>query len=396
MIPWRRGCPSPAVLSREFSLHGEGRGSLRIVRHVDACPSCQREWAALTGLRALSRELPAIQAPVRQQEEVRTALLLRSSPADRPPTVRAAWLLVPIVATAAAVVLIPRARKTNRSNGPTTAAHQPTTPASIHRGKIHADDGAAFIADRGQPDELVRLRNGGLMIEVEPLGPGERFRVQTDDAEIEVHGTTFRVVARGGQLTRVDVWRGRVVVRVPGRPGVELETGGRWEPPPIEPPQARPRRARSADGGPAALARQARSGSSSATAEAAFGDGWRALRVQDFAEAEAAFQRAIDAAGDEPLAEDASFWKAACQARMRDQSAARESLAAFIARFPRSPRVGEASAMLGWILLEQRDLEGASRRFAAAASDRVGTVRESARLGLDAVDRNRGEWRDGP
>jgi len=394
MIPWLRGCPSPAVLSREFSLQSEGRGSVRILRHIDACSSCQREWAALTGLRALSRELPAIEAPVRQQEEIRTALLLRSSPADQPRTVRAAWLLVPIVATAAAVVLVPWARKTTRSTKPTTAAQHPTAPASIHRGRIHADDGAAFIVDRGQPDELVRLGNGGLMIEVDPLRPGERFRVQTDDAEIEVHGTIFRVVARGGQLARVDVWRGRVVVTVPGKAPVELETGGRWEPPSIEPPQAHLRRTRIADGS-SALARQSRSGSSP-IAEAAFGDGWRALRVQDFAEAEAAFQRAIDAAGDEPLAEDASFWKAACQARMRDESAARVSLAGFIDRFPRSPRVGEASAMLGWILLEQHDLEGAARRFAAAASDRVSTVRESARLGLEAVDRKRNERRDGP
>jgi TolA-binding protein len=104
---------------------------------------------------------------------------------------------------------------------------------------------------------------------------------------------------------------------------------------------------------------------------------------------------AAAAAKDQPLGEDALFWMAVCQARIPHPAAARSSLAAFIARFPSSPRVGEASAMLGWILLDAGDLEGATRRFWAAAQDRVDEVRQSARAGLELAKLRRGADRAG-
>lgn len=46
--------------------------------------------------------------------------------------------------------------------------------------------------------------------------------------------------------------------------------------------------------------------------------------------------------------------------------------------------------LLGWILFEADDLDGAERRFKQAANDRVPKVRESATRGITAIDRTRG------
>jgi len=127
------------------------------------------------------------------------------------------------------------------------------------------------------------------------------------------------------------------------------------------------------------------------SAEIAFADGWQALRARRFAEAASAFGSASEAAKDQPLAQDAWFWRAVCQARIPRRVEARSSLAASTRRFPLSPRHREASAMLGWILLQDGDVEGAAQRFGAAEHDRVDEVRRSARAGLELVKRHRGE-----
>jgi TolA-binding protein len=76
---------------------------------------------------------------------------------------------------------------------------------------------------------------------------------------------------------------------------------------------------------------------------------------------------------------------AVCQARIPRADLARSSLATFVERFPSSPRLGEASAMLGWILLDLGDVDGAARQFSVGARDRVDDVRRSARAGLEQV-----------
>jgi hypothetical protein len=49
--------------------------------------------------------------------------------------------------------------------------------------------------------------------------------------------------------------------------------------------------------------------------------------------------------------------------------------------------VGEASALLGWLLLESGDKAGATSRFRTALADPVERVRANARAGLQAVER---------
>jgi hypothetical protein len=78
------------------------------------------------------------------------------------------------------------------------------------------------------------LKRGAVSARVSRLFAGERFIVDTGDAEIEVHGTAFRVaVVPGvgscgdGSTTRVSVVEGVVRVRAGGRE-VSVPAGGNW------------------------------------------------------------------------------------------------------------------------------------------------------------------------
>ncbi|MBC7975602.1 MAG: hypothetical protein H7138_11520, partial [Myxococcales bacterium] len=51
-------------------------------------------------------------------------------------------------------------------------------------------------------------------------------------------------------------------------------------------------------------------------------------------------------------------------------------------RYPRSPRTGEASVMLGWLLVDLGAHDEATRRFQAGIHDASPTVRDSAKAGL--------------
>src|SRR5262249_1118357 len=91
---------------------------------------------------------------------------------------------------------------------------------------IRAVGAARFSRVRPGPDEIVRVDEGTIHLDVAPLGVGDRFRVVTADAEVEVRGTAFQVTAAASQLVAVRVWHGRV--EVPGGGGVAggLGAGG--------------------------------------------------------------------------------------------------------------------------------------------------------------------------
>ncbi len=274
-------------------------------------------------------------------------------------------------------------------------------PGRLHRGVVHPGNAAVFSLMQGQPDEVVVLRQGEITVEVERLAENERFRVLTGDAAVEVKGTIFSAIASDDQLMVVGVTRGQVIVRVQGRAPVTLGPNDRWDravdqqaiaprrrdwPGPsqkqdhssVQRDRSRDRRLgllRSEHPTDKTPARQS-------AAESAFADGWQALRSDRLAEAATAFDRAVNAAGNEPLSEDAWFWLAVCQARIPRPVEARSTLAAFIARFPHSPRLGEAADMLGWQLVDSGDLDGAQRAFATAALDPGASIRRSAKGGF--------------
>ena len=122
-------------------------------------------------------------------------------------------------------------------------------------------------------------------------------------------------------------------------------------------------------------------------AELAFSEGWQALRSVDYPGAAAAMRRAAEAAPTSALAADARYWEAVALARQGLSGKARAAMEEFLRRFPGSPRAGEVSAMLGWLLLESHEWARAERLFRAAERDRSSTVRESAQKGLEITAR---------
>ncbi len=78
------------------------------------------------------------------------------------------------------------------------------------------------------------LRGGAVRVQVAKLRPLERFLITTDDAEVEVHGTVFRVATvpgdptcGNGVRTRVSVFEGVVSVRVGGAE-TSVPAGAEW------------------------------------------------------------------------------------------------------------------------------------------------------------------------
>src|SRR5262249_4822530 len=126
------------------------------------------------------------------------------------------------------------------------------------------------------------------------------------------------------------------------------------------------------------------------TTEMAFSSGFRAIRRGDYGEAAEQFSLAIASAPSSDLASDARYWRGVAPARARDAAGARDALADSLARAPRSARAGEASVMLGWLLLDHGDLADARRRFSAGAADPAPDVRAGAARGLAAVEHRRG------
>src|SRR5262249_35621034 len=124
-------------------------------------------------------------------------------------------------------------------------------------------------------------------------------------------------------------------------------------------------------------------------AEHHFRVGLSALRDQEPARAADSFERASRSSGAAAIAEGADFWRAVALARARRAADARAALGAFIADHRRSPRVGEASAILGWLLLEAGDADGAAARFQVAARDPVPSVSRSGEVGLSALSARR-------
>jgi TolA-binding protein len=119
--------------------------------------------------------------------------------------------------------------------------------------------------------------------------------------------------------------------------------------------------------------------------EVAYDDAWTALRGGDFARAAGSFARVVLLAPDSPLCEDASFWRAVALARGKRSLEAVAAFHDFLDGHAGSPRAGQASAMLGWLLIDARVLDEAERRFQAAAGNPDPAVRRSAQAGLDAL-----------
>jgi TolA-binding protein len=399
-----QSCPELARLWRNVTTSPDPA----MVLHMRTCETCKAEWSSLKRLTMLAEALP--DPPSRDARRARARARLVASAANvrperRPPRRWPGRGLVAGIGAGAAVAAVAALLAVRAPSGPAPAplASAPGAPAPArpvaHRGAVRPRDSAAAGKSArytwsSLPDEVVRLTQGSLSVQVSPLGPHERFRVIAGDAEVEVHGTAFDVTVVDDKLVAVAVDHGVVEVRPTKGQGrsVFLRASQRWEPAvPAPPTVVAPARAVASLSGARETGRRpheprmARAPQSAA--ERGFAEGWRALRAQAFTDAATAFGQAAESGGNEAIAEDALYWQAVALARAERPIQARGAMASFLGRYPSSPRAGEISAMLGWLLLRVDDDQGARRRFTAAASDPVEAVRKSARAGLAAVDR---------
>jgi TolA-binding protein len=388
-------CPNELELARAAS---EG-SSAELAAHLAACATCARAVEADREAIALARRI-AVRVPAPEQcEEMRTSILAAGAAIRSAPPARRtrAWVVAGTLAAAAATlgfVLVPR------GDGHVAFANH---------GTVQPHGGARYAASALAPDEIVTLHDGAIDVEVSPLPPGSRFRVVTADSEIEVRGTAFEVSAQLGRLTGVIVRHGLVEVRVHGGAPRLLATGETWSAPPAitaeaaapaptdvvvvvgqrviatpAPARRAPRIAATVAPAPGAAppARPERS-----PQDLAYDAAWVAMRAGDFGKAATTFARVGILDPDGPLAEDASFWYAVALARAK-RTEAMSAFRELLDRYPRSSHVHEASAMLGWILVDAHVPDEAERRFRAALAARSPKVRESARAGLAALGKH--------
>ena len=186
-------CPGELELARALT-HGSDE---ELAAHLATCASCRTAWDRARAAIELARELPVPQPSPARREEVRTAILAAAAaPAQRPR--RRIWHAPAIVLAGAAGVVAYLA----------TRASLPSVPHA--HGTVRPHVGARYVISSVEPDEIIRLSDGALDVEVEPLHPGERFRVVVGTAELEVRGTAFRVTASAERLVEVTVAHGRV------------------------------------------------------------------------------------------------------------------------------------------------------------------------------------------
>ncbi len=422
----RARCPSPVELERAFWSDDAG-----LRAHAGDCERCGREWAEIAALVDAGRAIPPPAPSPERREEIRTALLSAEPTRERRPDRRARWLTVGGVAAAAALAVA------------WWAWPGWDEALRVERGRLLAHEGARYLRASPAPDEIVRLVDGTVTVEVDRLQPGERFRIVTGDAEVEVRGTAFDVTAADDRLRSVRVIHGSVEVRARGSRRV-LSAGQAWQagdageaglpagdaagmgaagtsaasvadgvvadasaagaagvpeagdrgsaqsdrdaaraPSRGTPMQDRAMQDRAMqdriDRGPMSASR--------AAAQQAYDQAWAALRDGTFDRAAAAFERAAARDRTGSIAEDARYWRAVALARGGQAPAAKTAFETFLADHADSPRAGEASVMLGWLLFDDGNYDAAARHFRAGAADPSDRIRTSAAKGLSAIRR---------
>ena len=218
----RRDCPPGWKLTRSGS---SGAPDPEIEKHLAACATCAARSARHDALVAEARNLSAPVAMSEQSRaEHRRASAGRAAAAGDPDEGAA-----PAVArddggrgerrggddrrrdrrARRSLIMLPPPRRRRRS------PLHPRHPR--HRGHRSApSETPASPVCSLLPTRSSDLDDGRIELDVVPLARGERFRVATDNGEVEVRGTSFEVLAADRQLRAVSVSRGRVEVRSGG------------------------------------------------------------------------------------------------------------------------------------------------------------------------------------
>jgi hypothetical protein len=220
-------CPRHADVAATATLSSEAPP-----RRCADCAACADVWTRVQAVRELGQRLTWDEPDAERVSRMRGAVLasLRGdtgAPRRREPRApRAAlrhWgLRVAAVASLAAAIALGVVR--HEPAGWRGPASSPASLAVVQpRGSAH------FRQVSRPPDEEVRLTDGTVHVTVIHLDRGQRFRIVTADATVEVRGTEFDVDVVDDHLRSVDVSRGTVEVRIQDREVARLTAGLRWQ-----------------------------------------------------------------------------------------------------------------------------------------------------------------------
>ncbi|MFO0756864.1 MAG: FecR domain-containing protein [Byssovorax sp.] len=202
-------------------------------RHLSVCATCT----------AFAHDLDRIGAAIRAPHEPVTPLqhqrarlgLLRRAAELSGGEQHAAPRRFPVFAFAAALSFAAAigwasARIGAPEEQPLRALHQQLTPQlpALLQTSVHPAGGTRYERSTSAEVDTVTLTSGALDVNVRPLLPSERFVVKTTDAEVEVRGTSFHIVADQGRIKSVTVVEGQAEVRYAGFSAV-IPAGGSWK-----------------------------------------------------------------------------------------------------------------------------------------------------------------------
>lgn len=305
---------SECVRAPELEAALDGRldadATRQVLAHARGCVRCREARAELEGLRELARSLPDVAPDAVRARRVRGAImgaaLLGSTPRSRSPRVA--------VAAAACLGLFVSVGAWAQHRYATT--HAVAAQSDSRRvdlagaGTLWPAPDARVLVRSAGPLTRIELWQGEISLQVNRRRAGERFVVVLSDAEVEVHGTRFTVVADAGRLARVAVAEGVVAVRHAGDPERFLSAGTQLVLP-MAPPSELP-----TDNTAAPDTREAPVATSSAPSHAQpavdaglwFREGSLAYARGDHAQAERALGRFLSAASrSDPRREDARY-----------------------------------------------------------------------------------------
>ena len=340
-------------------------------------------------LAELAKSISVAEIPPERARAVRDSLLAATAnrvPRSRPSLVQSARVRATFAVAASLIVLALFMRF-----WPSSRIEESTA----YRARVVAGASARFT-HQPLPDETIRLVDGTVSLDVDHLAESERLRVVTGDAEVEVRGTAFVVEAVGDKLAWVHVLKGRVEVRASGHAPVILGALDHWRPAaPVSLP-AREIAAVTLTPVPVSTPRIRKPAPAIAVAtppiplpldmETPYRAAWDAFRRGDLEAAAAGFEGVANASKDGALASDAAYWRAVALGRAGHAPEAMRALREYVRRFPEAPQVGEAHAMLGWLLFDARDPSAARRSFEQALRSGSAAASESGKEGLEALD----------
>ena len=238
-------CPMEPLIEARHDGRVVGPDEASLERHLTVCEPCAKLAGDLATIRTLAQ--PRLTTSALEHRRRRVHLLRQAAQVGEAPVRslsrrRLAFGLGGVtIAALASCALFMGLRAEPESRRVAETGMSEWSPETRRETSVRGVNGTEFTREPLAHGELVTFESGALEIAVKRLGAGERFVVRTRDAEVEVHGTRFRVEAHNGRLVAVLVREGRVVVTHAGET-IALGLGSTWHPSiddanPVEPSQ---------------------------------------------------------------------------------------------------------------------------------------------------------------